>query len=376
MIAIDSTAQERLLGRQVSDVLTDADRARYAGQRVLVTGAGGSVGSELARQLAGAGVSRLTLMDHSEYALFLIERAIREAHAPVDVVAVLGDVTRRADVREACAAASPHVVYHAAAYKHVTYAERALVQAARVNVLGAAELVQGARDAGARFVLVSSDKAAEPRSVMGATKRFAEQVVLAQANASFRPIVVRFGNILGSSGSVAEIMLAQARSGCPLPVTHPGATRYFMTGGEAVALVLKADLIGRRAEIFWLDMGEPVRIGELAARIAEYVASSGGPAVETQIIGLRPGEKMHEELTSQGLAMHRTAHPRILSARQRPVPPAPIRGALNAVSRACSQGDAAAVLSVLQRIVTDYVPSDLAIACAAGGQLQAQVPAA
>ena len=210
---LDALVQEQLLGRAVCDVLSDDDRGRLRGQRVLITGGGGSVGSELARQLASAGVGRLTLMDHSEYALFQIDHEIREAYPKVRLVTALGDISRHSDMRAACGAAEPHVVYHAAAYKHVTFAETAIVQALRVNALGALEAARTARATGARFVLISSDKAAEPRSVMGATKRFAEHLVLGEATEGFRPLVVRFGNILGSSGSVAEIDAQTSRSG-------------------------------------------------------------------------------------------------------------------------------------------------------------------
>ncbi|HEX5213971.1 MAG TPA: SDR family NAD(P)-dependent oxidoreductase, partial [Vicinamibacterales bacterium] len=179
---LDALVQEQLLGRAVCDVLSDDDRRALRGQRVLVTGAGGSVGSELARQLASAGAGRLTLMDHSEYALFQIDQEIREAYPKTCVAAALGDVSRRSDMRAACLVAEPQVVYHAAAYKHVTFAETAIVQALRVNSLGALEAARAARATGARFVLISSDKAAEPRSVMGATKRFAEYLVLGEAS--------------------------------------------------------------------------------------------------------------------------------------------------------------------------------------------------
>ena len=360
VISLDQPLQERLLGRDVSDVLAAADRLQLHGQRALVTGAAGSVGSELCRQLASCGVSRLTLMDHSEYALFRIEAEVRRQYPSIALVPVLGDVTRRADLRAAMVAAEPHVVYHAAAYKHVTFAETAIVQALRVNALGAAETARAARDTGARFVLISSDKAAEPRSVMGATKRFAELIVLGKATATFRPVVVRFGNILGSSGSVAEILLERAAAGLQLPITDPDATRYFMTASEAVSLVLKADLIGRRPEIFWLDMGEPIRIGDLAARIAEHTAQCGHTPKGIEVIGLRPGEKLHEELTTQGLAMRRTAHPRIFSARQKPVTSAAVRTAIREAQRACASGDVSAALDTLTHLVADFRPSETA----------------
>src|SRR5918996_5246882 len=213
MMRLDKSVQEQLLGRPTESVLTGADRRALRGQRLLVTGAGGSVGSELARQLAVCGPQSLTLFDHSEYHLFKIDRELRERHPEVSILPVLGDVTRRPDLRAACQMARPTAVYHAAAYKHVPIAETSIVAAARVNVLGTVETVRAAREVGARFVLVSSDKAAEPRSVMGATKRFAELLALRQRSRLFRPIAVRFGNILGSSGSVVEIMMESVSAG-------------------------------------------------------------------------------------------------------------------------------------------------------------------
>jgi FlaA1/EpsC-like NDP-sugar epimerase len=377
VLRLDRTLEATLLGREVAGVLSHEDGLSLRGQRVLVTGAGGSVGAELCRQLAACGVARLAMLDHGEYLLFRAESEIRREFPAVNVVAVLGDVTRRPDLRAAMRTALPHVVYHAAAYKHVTFAETAIAQALRVNALGALETARAARDHGARFVLISSDKAAEPRSVMGATKRFAELVVLGEASAQFRPIVVRFGNILGSSGSVAEILLERAAAGSRLPLTNPDATRYFMTASEAVSLVLKTDLIARRPEIFWLDMGEPIRIGDLAARIARHAVSLGHQPGEVEIIGLRPGEKLHEELTTQGLAMRGTGHSRITSARQRPVPTARVAAALRQARRACARGDAALALDSLTCLVADFRPSDAAIAHAsADPRADAQVSAA
>jgi FlaA1/EpsC-like NDP-sugar epimerase len=344
----DRAIQERLLDREVRDVLAPADRRLLSGQRLLVTGAGGTIGGELARQLAACHPATLTLVDHSEYALFRIERELRQRWPDVTVDAVVADITRRADMRSTCATARPHAVYHAAAYKHVTITERCIVPAARVNVLGTFETVLAAREAGARFVLISSDKAAEPRSVMGATKRVAEMVALSAGGRMFRPVAVRFGNILGSSGSVVEIMaqcIAERRN---VPITHPEATRFFMTAGEAVALVLKADIAGRRAEVFWLDMGEPLRIGSLAERMIALATPPDTPAVGVDIIGLRPGEKMHEHLTAQGLEMRATQHPRIWSARQSPVAPSVLVDAIRTLRRAVASGDAVTVLATLE----------------------------
>lgn len=365
MLNLPADVQARLLGRPVGSLLTPADRAAFQGQRILVTGAGGSVGGELSRQLAACSPARLTLIDHSEYALFRIEGDLRRRCPNVTIDATVGDVSRGVDVRAACRTARPDVVYHAAAYKHVPIAERSIVPAARTNVLGTVETLRAACASGARFVLISSDKAAEPRSVMGATKRLAELLTLDAATPAFRPVVIRFGNILGSSGSLVEVMWDCVRHGRSVPLTDPDATRFFMTGVEAVSLVLKADLIARGPAVFWLDMGKPLRIGALAERFIEWATPAGRPRVGVDVIGLRAGEKLHEELTTQGLEMRSTPHPRILRAGQPATPPPVIARALRAVRRACARGDAAAVLDGLLAAVPDFVPSGAALALAA-----------
>jgi FlaA1/EpsC-like NDP-sugar epimerase len=364
MMQLDKEAQERLLGRATEGVLTKGDRRALKGQRLLVTGAGGSVGSELSRQLASCAPQSLTLFDHAEYNLFRIERELRERHPELALNAVLGDVSRRADIRTACLLARPTAVYHAAAYKHVPMAESSIVAAVRVNVLGTSETVRAAREVGARFLLISSDKAAEPRSVMGATKRFAELLALRQRSRLFRPVAVRFGNILGSSGSVVEIMVRAVQEGRSIPITSPDATRFFMTAQEAASLVLKADLIGRGGEVFWLEMGQPLRIGDLAERVIAYATPEGQPRVGVDVIGLRPGEKMREELTTQGLEMKKTSHARIWSARQRDVSRLTIEHAIKEIRRRCVSGDAMGVMAAVRMAVEDFEPSQAALAAA------------
>ena len=357
---LDRDTEQRLLGRPVESVLTAFDRRALKGRRLLVTGAGGSVGAELARQLAACAPASLTLVDHAEYSLFRIEHRLRLDHPSLTVHAILGDVSRRADVRAAFQMARPHTVYHAAAYEHVPGSEISVVAAARTNVLGTVETIRAAREVGARLLLVSSDKAAYPSSVMGATRRLAELVALHQRSRLFRPVVVRFGNILGSSASVVEIMADAVRAGRNVPVTDPSATRFFMTAEEAVSLVIKADLMGRGGDVFWLAMGQPLRIGDLAERVIDWATPEGRPRVAMDVIGLRPGEKLREELTTQGLEMKATSHPRIWHARQHDVARTTTLRAVTRLRRACASGDAAAALDALTDVVPHYEASDLA----------------
>lgn len=360
------TAEElaRLLARPVRQLLTAADRRQFQGRRVLITGAGGSIGSELARQIARCRPARLTLLDHSEYNLFQIERELAAEAPDVPLDPVLADVSRAAFVRQAFRHARPDVAYHAAAYKHVTMTERASCAAAAVNIVGAWHVASAARDVGARLILISSDKAASPRSVMGATKRFAELVAVALAGPSFRPAVVRFGNVLGSSGSVLAILREAVRSGRPIPITDPEATRYFMTVSEAVSLVMKTDLLARAGETYWLDMGKPVRLLDLVTRLLALEAEAGFAPVPIETIGLRPGEKLREELTDQGLAMYRTSDARVWMARQPAVDAAAVDRALRQVRRAVARADAATVLQTLRETVPGFVPSGEAEAIA------------
>jgi FlaA1/EpsC-like NDP-sugar epimerase len=239
-----------------------------------------------------------------------------------------------------------------------------VIAAARTNILGTVETIRAAREVGARFLLVSSDKAAQPRSLMGATKRLAELVASYQRSRLFRPVVVRFGNILGSSGSVVEIMAEAVRQGRNIPLTDPSATRFFMTAEEAVSLVIKADLMGRGGDVFWLDMGQPLRIGELAERIIEWGTPAGQRKVGIDIIGLRAGEKLREELTTQGLEMKKTSHSRIWSARQKNVSRQDVIRAVRQIRRACAAGDATLALDTIATAVCEYEPSEVAVKAA------------
>jgi FlaA1/EpsC-like NDP-sugar epimerase len=350
----DEAVQERLLGRARREVLEPADREIYRGQRVAITGAGGSIGSELARQLAACAPATLALFDHSEYFLFRIERELRERFPDVSLEPILGDVTRRRSVRAMVSAARPDVIFHAAAYKHVTMMERAVCAAIHVNAFGTLNVLDEARAAGSRFVLISSDKAANPRSVMGATKRLAEILTLSRSSARLRPVVVRFGNVLASSGSFVEIMAECIREGRPIPVTDADAERYFMTTREAVSLVLKADHVSRGGQICWLDMGEPVRIGDLVERTLALAEEAGYRRPRTEHVGLRPGEKRHEELLTPGVALVATPHPRVWIAREPAWSVDGLRAPIRALRRAVSRQDGAAALMALCAVVPEY----------------------
>ncbi|HQZ37890.1 MAG TPA: polysaccharide biosynthesis protein [Vicinamibacterales bacterium] len=354
---------EAILGRPVCRLLTAADRRAFAGRRVLITGAGGSIGSELARQVAACAPARLTLIDHAELNLFQIEQELARVAPAVPLDVVLADVAHT-NLEPVVQAARPDVVYHAAAYKHVTMVERAVCAAADTNVLGTAAVVDAASRSGARFVLISSDKASRPHSVMGATKRLSELTVMARADKAFQPIVVRFGNVLGSSGSVLQLMRDAIRQGRPVPITDPDATRYFMSAGEAVSLVMKATLLSRGAETYWLDMGQPVRIGDIAARVLALEAEAGHPPTPVAVIGLRPGEKLREELTTQGLRMCRTRHRRIWVARQRAGAGARVRLTEHQLRRHVTNGDALGALGALAAAVPEFLVSETAWAMA------------
>lgn len=355
---------QHLMGRPVRAEVGRAQRAAFAGRRVLITGAAGSIGSELARELAACRPARLGLVDHSELGLFNLERDIRRRWPDVPVEACLLDVQHGPGMGRACREVQPEVVYHAAAYKHVTMAERAPAAALGVNVLGAIETATAAAAVGARFVLISSDKAANPKSVMGASKRLAEIAVLGMATDTFRPIVVRFGNVIGSSGSVLEIMRECVRGGQPLPLTDPNATRFFMTAAEAVALVLRADLLGRSSEIFWLEMGRPIRMGDLVSRFMALERAAGFAPVPVEIVGLRPGEKRTEVLADPHLIFDRTIDRRIRVARQAGAPRLDLRRLTSRLRRAVTRANDLAALDLLMETLAGFVPSHQAMALA------------
>ena len=308
-----------LLGRDPVELDMDGLHGWLDRRVVLVTGAGGSIGSELCRQLARFQPERLVLLDHSEFALYQIQQEFRDRRPDLPVVCAIGDVKSGERVRQVMEAQRPSVVFHAAAYKHVPLMEEENAwEAVRNNALGTLVLARAAQAAGVeKFVLVSTDKAVNPTNVMGATKRLAEMICQAlQGTDGTRFVMVRFGNVLGSAGSVIPRFKEQIERGGPVTVTHPEIMRYFMSIPEASQLVLQAGLMGRGGEIFVLDMGEPVKIVHLAR---DMIRLSGFSESEIRIVfsGLRPGEKLYEELLADDEQTLLTPHPKLRIAKAR-----------------------------------------------------------
>ncbi len=313
-----------LLGRNRLESELPGVSHAYSGRRILVTGAGGSIGSELCRQLIACKPACVVLLDHSEHALYTIEKELREIGRGLQVVPVLGSVIDDETVRRVIAQNGIDVILHAAAYKHVPLVESNALPGLKNNVIGTKIIGEAARDAGVeRFILVSSDKAVRPTNVMGASKRLAELVIqdLATRSENTRYSMVRFGNVLGSSGSVIPLFEEQIERGGPVTLTDPNVTRYFMTISEAARLVLLAGSFARGGDVFVLDMGKPVPIKRLARQMIEgaghTVKDESNPDgdIEIKITGLRPGEKLHEELLISP-DMLTTPHPKILRAQE------------------------------------------------------------
>jgi FlaA1/EpsC-like NDP-sugar epimerase len=304
-----------LLGRDPVELDAALLSRRITGHTVMVTGAAGSIGSELCRQIARLSPSRLVMFEIAESPLFDFEMEMRETFPTVNVVPVIGDVRDRARVEETVRMYRPSVVYHAAAYKHVPMMEMHPVEAVKTNVLGTRIVAEAAAKFGVeRFVLVSTDKAVRPTNVMGATKRLAE-LVIHNLNGAARKTVfvaVRFGNVLGSAGSVIPIFRRQLETTGKLTVTHPEASRYFMLVSEAAGLILQAGAMGEGGEVFVLEMGKPMKIVDLAENLIRLSGKELGVDAGIVFIGLRPGEKLHEELIVEGEDVTRTSHPKVL----------------------------------------------------------------
>jgi FlaA1/EpsC-like NDP-sugar epimerase len=348
---------EDLLGREVVNLDHQTLRQSLSGRRVLVTGAAGSIGREMARQAAGYEPEELIVLDRNENNLFYLEAELREAHPGLNLGAEIGDVVDRGRMRSLFETHKPHVVCHAAAYKHVPLMEQNPVEAIKNNVLATRFLADAAIASGVeRFIYVSTDKAVRPTSVMGATKRLGERLVKSLDADRTRFITVRFGNVLGSDGSVVPTFRRQIAAGGPVTVTHPEATRYFMTIPEAVQLVLMAGAMGEGNETFLLQMGEPVRIVDMARNMIELSGLRPDQDVRVVFTGLRPGEKLHEDLKNDSEEALPTSNDKIMVLTG----VEPLSGEewrrIEMLQEAALEGRTDAALVALRQLVPDYNP--------------------
>jgi FlaA1/EpsC-like NDP-sugar epimerase len=330
--------------------------SHFAGRRILVSGAGGSIGSELCRQLATYDPAALTLLGHGENSIFLLEQELRVLFPRLPVSSVICDIRDRPRLDEVFGRERPEIVFHSAAHKHVPLMERNVAEAVSNNVLGTRSIAQAAvRHGVQKFVLISSDKAVRPTSVMGVTKRVAELIVqdLAQGAATIFT-VVRFGNVLGSRGSLIPILQQQIARGGPVTLTHADATRYFMTIPEAANLVIHAAARAEGGEVFVLDMGEPVRIADLARDLIELSGLRLGQDIEIQWIGLRPGEKLHEELAGPDETLTTTDVPKLLRLVPRPVNAMQLHRLVHELEDRVETGDERRLRALLKQLVPDY----------------------
>ena len=346
-----------LLGREPVNLDTASIRTHLEDRVVLVTGAGGSIGAELCRQIGALNPKRLLLIEQAEWALFTIEQELDEAGLGAIAVSLVGDVLDRERMEYIFSRYKPEVVFHAAAHKHVSMMERQPAEAIRNNVFGTRQLARIAATHGVNaFVLISTDKAINPTSVMGASKRLAEIQLMAIAGSSSHGtkfMAVRFGNVLGSSGSVVPIFKRQIANGGPVTVTHPDVVRYFMTIPEAVGLVLQSFVLGEGGEIFVLDMGQPVKILDMARQMIELSGFKPDEDIEIRFTGLKPGEKLFEELQYKTEHHARTLHPRIMRFTSNAMFS---ESGIQALERQLHKLDSNELKESLRRLVPEYTP--------------------
>ena len=365
MEAIRELKFEDLLGRAPVPPRTDLFARCVHGKTVLVTGAGGSIGSELCRQIVTLAPAQLHLLDHSEFALYTIKQELLTRHPELPIIAHLGSVCSAALVERILQDEQVDTIYHAAAYKHVPLVETNIVEGLRNNVLGSQVIATAA----ARFkvstcVLISSDKAVRPSNIMGASKRIAELIF--QAAASKAPpdttfCMVRFGNVLGSSGSVIPLFQRQIAHRGPLTITHPDVARYFMLISEAAQLVIQAGAMAKGGDVFVLDMGQPIRIVDLArtmivmSGLTERTPLKPDGDIEIKFVGLFPGEKLNEELLTDGL-VYPSEHPRIMRMKENALHAGVLETYITFLMMACDTNDRGMIESMVKAIVTEYTP--------------------
>ncbi len=368
---LKDVAIEDLLGRDTVVADWDAIRASLSGRSVIVTGAGGSIGSELARQCAELGVARLVLLERSELALHQLQVDIGTRWPSLNVEFVLGDCGDEVLVRRLMTQWRPDEVFHAAAYKHVPLLEAQPREAIRNNLLATDVIARAAVEAGVHtFVLISTDKAVNPANMLGASKRLAELSCLARCEGtSTRLVTVRFGNVLDSAGSVVPLFREQIRRGGPVTVTHPDVTRYFMTIPESCQLILQATTLRGSSGIFTLDMGRPVLIRVLAEQMIRLAGFSPYHDINIAYSGLRPGEKLHEELFHADESYSQTIHPKIFLAEPRPVDLASFESTLRALRLAVQSDDDIEI----KRVIAEAIPEFAAPTARITGPFRPQV---
>jgi FlaA1/EpsC-like NDP-sugar epimerase len=328
------------------------------GETVLITGAGGSIGAELCRQVSRLAPARVVVLGHGENSIFDIFHELRTANPNIAVVPIIADVRDRGRIATVLNTYRPHAVFHAAAHKHVPLMEENVIEAITNNVFGTRNVVDASIQAGVEhFVFISTDKAVRPTSVMGATKRIAEQIVQHAATKHDRNFVsVRFGNVLGSRGSVVPTFLRQIQAGGPVTVTHPEMQRYFMTIPEAVQLVLQAGALGRGGEVFLLDMGEPIRIVDIATDLIRLSGLTVGTDIQIKFTGMRPGEKLYEEMFFSAENVIPTDHPKVLRARNGILPDGLARRIETLVRSAEAEHPDEELRNLLRTLVPDFHP--------------------
>ena len=370
--AVEPIALEDLLGRPQAVLDRDGMAQLITGRRVLVTGAGGTIGAELARQIAAFAPGRLVLLDNGEFALYAIDAELRERFPELAPLPLLRDVRERAQVEEVVVAERPEIVFHAAALKHLPMVEANPIEGVLTNIIGSRNVAEAARAFGASLVvMISTDKAVNPTSVLGASKRLAESfcqaidLYEARRRAPYRQgtryMTVRFGNVLGSPGSVVPLFARQLAAGGPLTVTHPDVSRFFMTVREAVELVLQASALSpasetteARGKIFVLDMGEPVKIADLAHQMIRLAGLRADRDIKIAFIGLRPGEKLHEELFHSAEPLMPTANPAIRLAAPRAADYAMLVRSIDELEEYARLRREDRVLGLLERLVPEY----------------------
>ena len=363
---------EDLLGRDIVPPDPELLGACINSQSVMVTGAGGSIGSELCRQIVSINPSRLVLLDSFEFGLYKLEAELLEkleslgGGADIEIIPLLGSVSNKVQMENAIRTFSVDTVYHVAAYKQVPMVEKNVVEGVQNNIFGTLVSAQAAEKFKVKnFVFISTDKAVRPTNFMGATKRFAEQVLqtMAQRNSETRFSMVRFGTVLGSSGSVVPLFRSQISRGGPVTVTHPEVTRYFMTVQEAAQLVIQAGSMATGGDVFVLDMHEPIKIVDLAKKMIHLMGcevkdeNSYRGDIAIEYAGLRPGEKLYEELLI-GESVTGTEHPKIMRAEEETLPWDVLEGLLNKLDLACMQGDLKEVRSLLMQAVDGFEPKE------------------